>query len=71
MWLNDNRRLVFPSSGHLFILDSETGEVQELFAPPVGSADYPTVSRDNRTLCFTLTNREADIWLLTLNEERE
>jgi hypothetical protein len=67
VWLNDNRRLVFPSDGKLFLLDSETGDVQELFAPPLGYADYPTVSRDNRTLYFTFRNMEADIWLLELN----
>ncbi len=66
-WLNDSRRLVFSSSGNLFLLDSKTGDVQELLAPPRGAARQPTVSRDNRTLYFPLFTREADIWLLELN----
>jgi serine/threonine protein kinase len=71
VWLNDSRRLVFAATDKLSLLDSETDDVQELFAPPLGTVGNPTVSRDNRTLFFNLANTEADIWMLTLDEEQK
>jgi Tol biopolymer transport system component len=66
-WLGDSRRLVFASQGKIFLLDRETKAYRELFAPEDGDAWAVSISKDDRTLYFSLSRDEADIWLLTLN----
>jgi Tol biopolymer transport system component/predicted Ser/Thr protein kinase len=66
-WLADSRRLLFEREGKIFILDTQSKKTRELFSSPDGGAYSPTLSKDNRTIYFTLATNEADIWLLTLN----
>jgi WD40 repeat protein len=65
-WLNDSRRLLFWSAGKLYILDSVSKEYEEVLNP----GGMFSLSRDNRTIYFHRHLEEADIWLLTLNEEQ-
>ena len=73
-WLDDSSRLIFHSgddtASSLFLVDRETGESRELFTPEDAAARWVSISRDNRTLYFTRSSSESNIWLLTLNEER-
>jgi hypothetical protein len=75
-WLNDSRRLLFASYDRgdhlsqrkLYLLDSVSKEYVEV----LDSVDpWFTLSKDNRTIYFTRGLREADIWMLTLNEEQK
>jgi Tol biopolymer transport system component len=65
-WLDDSRRLLFGSEDGLYILDRVTKEYEEA-SDSVGS--YFALSPDNRTLYFSRSQNEADIWVLTLIEE--
>ena len=64
-WLDDSRRLLFTSQGKLYLLDSVSKEYEEV-TDSVSS--YFSLSPDNRTIYFHRGLREADIWLLTLND---
>jgi Tol biopolymer transport system component len=66
-WLNDSRRLLFWSGGKLYILDSVSKEYEEVLDSAGSSL---SLSRDNRTIYFDRGLAEADIWMLTLNEEQ-
>lgn len=67
VWLSDSRRLLFQDRAKLYLIDSHSKKVRELFsvAPNVfGVAG--TISRDDRQIYFSLVSSEADIWLMNL-----
>jgi Tol biopolymer transport system component/serine/threonine protein kinase len=69
-WLSDSRRLLFWHQGAIFVVDVETRDVREVFRPtPGGARNAVSLSPDNRWLYFAHWVRQADIWMLTLNEE--
>jgi Tol biopolymer transport system component len=72
VWLSDSRRLLYSHEGSLLLVDSETKEVRELLSiePDVFYETF-SISKDNEWISFSRLTREADIWMLTLNEERE
>ena len=67
-WLNDSRRLIFQSGdstkSSLFIVDRESGDVRELYRPRDAAAEWVAISQDGRTIFFTRTSAESDIWVL-------
>jgi Tol biopolymer transport system component len=71
-WLSDSRRLLFSDDADkIFVLDSESGRVGEVLSL---SPDYVggfSISHDNRWIYFSREKAEADIWMLTLNEEQK
>ena len=72
MWLNDSRRLLFGGlQSNILLVDSESGSVGEVLSISPDTVEHVSVSPDNRWIYFTRRISEADIWLLTLNEERE
>ncbi|MGI8784388.1 MAG: protein kinase domain-containing protein [Acidobacteriota bacterium] len=67
VWLNDNRRLLFVQQGKILLADSQSKQSREVFSLPphvvTGSVGLP---RDNRTIYFSLTETDSDIWLMKL-----
>jgi Tol biopolymer transport system component len=72
VWLSDGRRLLFRSDlpGELFLVDSETKRIKELTTESSSTYGIATVSPDDRYIYTSVRTEEADIWLLTLEEER-
>ena len=72
-WLNDGRRLIFlvEDQESLMLLDTETGAHREVLSvgPELFGGDF-CLSRTNDFIYFPLVYRDADIWMLTLDEER-
>ncbi|HXG64371.1 MAG TPA: hypothetical protein VNO70_04640, partial [Blastocatellia bacterium] len=71
VWLKDNRRLLFRHEGKVFLVDSRTKKVHEVFSAAPHKIGRFTLSRDNRLLYFDLEETEADIWMLDLDEEQQ
>jgi serine/threonine protein kinase/Tol biopolymer transport system component len=71
VWLSDNRRLLFfhPYERKLFLVDSETRDWKELVTS-TDNINFPDISPDNRYIYASVREEEADVWLLTFNEER-
>ncbi len=71
--LPDSQRLLFTHNGVVSLLDSRSGCGSR--EGPCGSArclsGFFSITRDGRDLYFLRFRWEADIWMLTLNEERE
>jgi TolB protein len=69
IWLADNRRLLYGSfSNKMYLMDTVSGDVREILSDV--RAIF-TISRDNRWIYFSRFVQEADIWMLTLNQEQE
>jgi Tol biopolymer transport system component/tRNA A-37 threonylcarbamoyl transferase component Bud32 len=66
VWLRDSRRLMFPASDKLNLIDSRSGEIKEILSVSPHSIGYVSVSADNRTIYFVLKQEEGDIWLASL-----
>ncbi len=66
-WLPDSRRLLVSGEEALHIADIESGSVGEIMSLSPDQVRVATVSPDGKTLYFTRSSYEADIWMLTLN----
>jgi Tol biopolymer transport system component len=66
VWLNDNRRLLFFSQDRLYLLDTQTGQTQELLSVAPNRFQSLGVSRDNHVIYFSLQTTEADVWMAEL-----
>jgi hypothetical protein len=70
-WLPDSRRLLFTHRGSIHLVDSDSGRVREVLSVPPDRIETVSISQDNRWIYFNRLVDEADIWMLTLNEEQE
>ncbi|MEX2468044.1 MAG: protein kinase [Gemmatimonadota bacterium] len=61
-WLPDGRRLVFAWGSRLYLADTETDEVRELYALEDDVLGLGSVSSDGRWIYFSRTVTEADLW---------
>ncbi len=70
MWLSDNRRLLFWNGGKISLLDGEAGSFHDVLSlGPDKIDDYFGLASDQRTIYFSRIRPEADIWMVTLDEE--
>jgi Tol biopolymer transport system component/predicted Ser/Thr protein kinase len=70
VWLNDSRRVLFGNRGKLFLVNKDTLEQHEIpisqYGLAAGRFGAVAVSKDNRSIYFTLSTSESDVWLLSL-----
>ena len=67
VWLPDSRHLLFVSGGRAFyLLDSQTGEVREIFSAAGSVLGPPRIGRGGREIVYSRRVTEADIWLATI-----
>lgn len=65
-WLGDSRRLLYAQAGKLYIAGLQSKRAREILAPaPYEAAEYCTLGRGDRTIYYSLSTTEADIWLGT------
>jgi Tol biopolymer transport system component/DNA-binding winged helix-turn-helix (wHTH) protein len=66
VWLSDSRRLIFGNGGGvLYLLDTQTKKVRQLYSLAPQLIDGFTLSRDDHSIYFSYFTEEADIWLLS------
>jgi Tol biopolymer transport system component len=68
VWLSDNRRVLYINQGKLYLMDTQSKKSHEVLSVAPYAADRHCLSKDDRTIYFTLTATEADIWLMTVEE---
>ncbi len=66
VWLNDSSRLLFYNLGKLYLIDRQSKKISEILSAAPYEIDRFDLSRDNRTICYSLTTKESDIWMMTL-----
>ena len=64
LWLNDNRRLLFQDQGTIYLVDRRTrGKPHKICSVAPNTLSGFTVSRDDRSIYFSMDSSESDIWL--------
>ena len=65
VWMSDNRRLLFSDQGKLFLIDTATRKHRELLSLPQQTLGSVALSPDEGAIYYTVTDAEADLWLMT------
>ena len=65
-WLADSRRLVFMDSQKIYLLDTVTKTVKEMYSAAPHRLQSIALSSDKRSFTVSLAIDEADIWLASL-----
>ncbi len=63
-WLADGRRLLFTDDSRLKLLDTATGDHEEIFSVSPYEINSVTIAPDQTGIYYELSSREADVWLL-------
>jgi Tol biopolymer transport system component len=67
VWLKDNRRLLFVRQEKLYLVDSQSKKTHEVLSVAPHNLDEKlALSQDNHMIYFSLSQTEADIWLMSL-----
>ena len=61
-WLPDGRRIVFAWGSRLYLADTASGEVRELYTLEDDVLGLGSVSNDGRWIYFSRTVTQADLW---------
>jgi Tol biopolymer transport system component len=70
VWLPDSRHLLYVSAGSGFhVVDSVTREVREVFTVRRDVLGPPRLTRDGSQVVYSRRTTEADIWILTFDDE--
>jgi eukaryotic-like serine/threonine-protein kinase len=62
-WLADSRRVIFYNRGELYLLDTKTRKSKEIYSVAPNRIQAISVSKDNRSIYYSLQKNESDIWL--------
>jgi eukaryotic-like serine/threonine-protein kinase len=65
-WMSDSRRLIFCDKNKLYLVDSLLKKPRELFSAAPHEVNRFKISKDDRTIYYSISTREGDIWLATL-----
>ena len=63
LWLDDSRRLIFCNEDKVFLLDTNNGKLKELLSVKPSIIDSISLSKDNRSIYYSVRKKESDIWL--------
>jgi Tol biopolymer transport system component len=70
-WLSDSRRLLLVNEGEIWLAEISSDEARSIFSLQPDTVESVAISPDNRTLYFEGRSDEADIWMLTFNEDQK
>ena len=65
-WLRDSRRAIFMDSQKVYLLDTGTKRLKEIYSAVPHRLQSITLSSDNLSIGVALAINEADIWLASL-----
>ncbi len=64
IWLKDNRHFIFDVQNTIFLCDTQTKKITEIYKPPAYEIQHPNLSPDNRFIYFRYLQVDADVWTL-------
>ena len=67
----NSRRLLFFNEDKIYLVDSQSKRVHEVFSIAPRHFRGFTASRDDRLIYLSIETTEADIWLITLEEGKD
>lgn len=65
-WLEDSRRLIFYFEEKVYLIDMQSKKPREIFSFTPDKPNGLDISKDNRSIYFSIASAEADIWMLRL-----
>ena len=68
-WVADTDKLLIPTGQAIVLIDSQTQRQREVLSVKPHQVGKLVPTPDGRTIYFTMATSEADIWLLTLDDE--
>ncbi len=63
LWLADNKRAIFYHNDKIYLLDTETKRRKELLSVSPNRIQSISLSKDNRSIYYSVQKSESDIWL--------
>ena len=63
VWLADGRRCIFTYRDKLFLADTTTKRIREVFSVTPHRFQSISISTDNRSIYYSMQKAESDIWL--------
>ncbi|HEY8560004.1 MAG TPA: protein kinase [Pyrinomonadaceae bacterium] len=69
-WLNDSRHFIFIDRNTLFLCDTATKKITELYKPASYEIQQAVPSPDNKTIFFRYLQVDADVWLLDSTQKQ-
>lgn len=63
VWLSDSRRAIFYSRSKLYLIDTQTKRTKELLSVAPDQIQSISISKDNRSIYFSVQKSESDIWM--------
>ena len=69
IWLKDNRHFMFGKKNSLYICDTQTKKITELYTPPAYEIQHANISPDNRFIYFRYLQVDTDVWTLNASEK--
>jgi Tol biopolymer transport system component len=63
-WMNDNRHFIFIDRNTIFLCDTQTKKINELYKPASYEIQQAVPSPDNKTILFRYLQVDADVWLV-------
>ncbi|HRH43891.1 MAG TPA: protein kinase [Pyrinomonadaceae bacterium] len=63
LWLADNKCAIFYHNDKIYLLDTETKRRKELLSVAPNRIQSISLSKDNRTIYYSVQKNESDIWL--------
>lgn len=63
VWLSDSRRCIFTYREKLFLADTTTKRVREIFSIAPYRFQSVSISKDDRTIYYSRQKSESDIWM--------
>ena len=69
IWLKDNRHFIFGKKNSLYICDTQTKKITELYTPPTYEIQHANISPDNRFIYFRYLQVDTDVWTLNASEK--
>ena len=64
IWLNDNRRFTFNKNDKIYLGNTATKKITELYSPPSYQIQQPSISADNKLIAYRYLQIDAEVWLL-------
>jgi serine/threonine protein kinase len=69
-WLSDNRHFIYSTQKGIYLCDSETKKITEIFTPSAYEIQGVNISADYKMLYFRYLQVDADIWLLEASKNQ-
>ena len=68
-WLNDNRHFIFTDRNTIWVCDTQTKQISELYKPFAYEIQHANIAPDNKSIFFRYLQIDADVWLLDASQQ--